>query len=162
MSELFDLLIHYFNGVWKRRWIVLLVAWVVAVPAWLVVASMPSIYESSSRIYVDTSSVLQPLLRGIAVQSNLQSQVEIMKQTLLSRPNLEAVARKTDYALAANSDAELDALLNSLQGRTTIASTKQDVFSIAFEDANPQRAHDVAHVPFLEPERRLGEVSQRS
>jgi polysaccharide chain length determinant protein (PEP-CTERM system associated) len=122
---------------------VLLVAWVVAVPAWLAIASMPSIYESSSRIYVDTSSVLQPLLRGIAVQSNLQSQVELMKQTLLSRPNLEAVARKTDYALTANSDAELEALLNSLQGRTTIASSKQDVFSIAFEDTNPRRAHDV-------------------
>jgi len=143
VSEIFDLVIFYLNGIWKRRWTMVLVAWIVALPGWLVVATMPSIYQSSSRIYVDTSSVLQPLLRGMAVQSNLQTQVELMKQTLLSRPNLEAVARKTDYALSATTDAEMETLLNSIQGRTTILSSKQDVFSISFQDVNPQRAHDV-------------------
>lgn len=143
MSEIFDLVVFYLNGIWKRRWIIVLVAWIVAIPGWLVVASMPSIYQSSSRIYVDTSSVLQPLLRGIAVQSNLQTQVELMKQTLLSRPNLEAVARKTDYALSATTDAEMEALLTSIQSRTIVLSSKQDVFSISFQDAKPQRAHDV-------------------
>ena len=143
MSEIFDLVVFYLNGIWKRRWTIVLVAWIVAIPGWLVVASMPSIYESSSRIFVDTSSVLQPLLRGIAVQSNLQTQVELMKQTLLSRPNLESVARKTDYALSATTDAEMEALLTSIQSRTIILSSKQDVFSISFQDVNPQRAHDV-------------------
>lgn len=143
MSEIFDLVIFYLNGVLRRRWIVLIVAWAVAIPGWLVVASMPSVYQSSSRIYVDTSSVLQPLLRGIAVQTNLATQVELMKQTLLSRPNVEAVARKTDYALSATTDAEMEALLSSIQGRTTVLSTKQDVFSIVFQDTNPKRAHDV-------------------
>jgi polysaccharide chain length determinant protein (PEP-CTERM system associated) len=143
VREIFDLLIFYLNGLWRRRWIVLLGAWAVAVPGWLVVASMPSIYQSSSRIYVDTSSVLQPLLRGIAVQSDLQTQVVLMTQTLLSRPNLEAVARKTDYDLSATTDAEMEALLSSIQSRTRILSNKQDVFSISFDDTDPQRARDV-------------------
>jgi polysaccharide chain length determinant protein (PEP-CTERM system associated) len=143
VTEIFDLVVFYLNGIWKRRWTIVLVAWIVAIPGWLVVASMPSIYQSSSRIYVDTSSVLQPLLRGMAVQSNLQTQVELMKQTLLSRPNLEAVARKTDYALSATTDAEMETLLNSIQSRTTILSSKQDVFSISFQDVNSQRARDV-------------------
>jgi polysaccharide chain length determinant protein (PEP-CTERM system associated) len=143
VSEIFDLVVFYLNGIWKRRWTIVLVAWIVAIPGWIVVASMPSIYQSSSRIYVDTSSVLQPLLRGIAVQSNLQTQVELMKQTLLSRPNLEAVARKTDYALSATTDAEMETLLNSIQSRTTVLSSKQDVFSISFQDVNSQRARDV-------------------
>lgn len=143
MSEIIDLAVFYLNAFWKRRWIVLLAAWAVAVPGWLFVASMPSIYQSASRIYVDTSSVLQPLLRGIAVQSNLQSQVDLMKQSLLSRPNLEAVARKTDYDLSAKTDVEMEGLINSIQSRTMILSSKQDIFSIAFQDTNPQRARDV-------------------
>lgn len=143
MGEIVELLIFYLNGIWKRRRIVLFGAWMVALPGWLVVASMPSIYQSSSRIYVDTSSVLQPLLRGIAIQSNLQTQVDLMKQTLLSRTNLEAVARKTDYDLSVTNDPEMEALLASIQSRTTILSSKQDVFSISFEDTNPQRARDV-------------------
>jgi polysaccharide chain length determinant protein (PEP-CTERM system associated) len=118
-------------------------AWAVAIPGWLIVAMIPNVYQSSSRIYVDTSSILQPLLRGIAVQTDLQAQVELMKQTLLSRPNLEAVARKTDYDLSATTDAEMEGLLNSLHGRTTVLSNKQDIFVITFEDTNPQRARDV-------------------
>ena len=143
MTEIFTLFFHYVNALWKRRWIVLFGAWVVALPVWLGVASMPSVYESSSRIYVDTSSVLQPLLRGIAVQSNLQTQVQLMKQTLLSRPNLMEVARKTDYDLTVTDDAQMDQLLDSIQSRTSVASNREDVFFISFEDPDPQRAHEV-------------------
>ena len=106
MTELFQLFFHYVNGLWKRRWWVILIAWIVAIPGWLVVASMPSVYESSSRIYVDTASVLQPLLRGLAVQSDLGAQVQLMRQTLTSRPNLMEVARQTDYDLTVTSDAQ--------------------------------------------------------
>jgi polysaccharide chain length determinant protein (PEP-CTERM system associated) len=143
VNEIFDLLILYLNAIWKRRWIVLFGAWAVAIPGWIVVAGIPDIYQSSSRVYVDTTSILQPLLKGLAVQSDLPAQVEIMKQTLLSRPNLEAVARKTDYDLSVTTDAEMEALLRSLLDRTTIMSSKQDVFLISFQDTNARRAHDV-------------------
>ena len=143
VTEIFQLFFHYVNALWKRRWVIVAVAWAVAIPGWLMVASMPSVYESSSRIYVDTTSVLQPLLRGIAVQSNLDAQVQLMKQTLLSRPNLLEVARKTDYDLSARGPAEMEGLLNSLQSRTTVASNREDIFWISFRDKNPQRARDV-------------------
>src|SRR3546814_16892884 len=104
---------------------------------------MPSVYESSSRIYVDTTSVLQPLLRGIAVPSNLDAQVQLIKQTLLSRPNLMEVARKTDYDLAARGPAEMESLLNSIHSRTPVASTRQALFWLSFQDSNPQRARAV-------------------
>ncbi len=143
MTELFNLVFHYLNALWKRRWIVILGAWTVAVPGWLVVATMPSIFESSTRIYVDTSSVLQPLLRGIAVQSNLQVQVQLMKQTLLSQPNLLEVARQTDYDLTVTNDTQMEALLDSIKSRTSVSANREDVFSISFDDTEPQRAYEV-------------------
>src|SRR3546814_8474925 len=91
-----------------------------AIPVGLLVASMPSVYQSSSRIYVDTFSVLQPLLRGIAIQNDLETQVQLMQQTLLSRPNLLEVARKTDYDLSVNSDTQMEGLLGRLENRTTV------------------------------------------
>lgn len=143
MNELYQLFFHYLNALWKRRWIVLLGAWAVAVPGWLIVASMPSIYQSSSRVYVDTSSILQPLLRGMAIQPDLRGQVQLMKQTLLSRPNLMEVARRTDYDLTVRSDSQMEALINRIQSRIIIASDRQNVFSISFQDSEPQRAHNV-------------------
>ena len=66
-----------------------------------------------------------------------------MKQTLLSQSNLEAVVRKTDYALSVNTDAEMEALLKNLQERTTIESSRENVFQISFEDTNAQRSRNV-------------------
>lgn len=161
MDEISQLFFHYLNALWKRRWIVVLVAWLVAIPGWIFVASMPSVYQSSSRIYVDTSSVLQPLLRGIAIQSNIASQVQLMKQTLLSRPNLMEVARKTDYDLTVTSDSQMEALLSSLRSRTSVSSSRQNVFSISFEDTDPQRARDVVQALLtIFVESNLGESRQ--
>jgi polysaccharide chain length determinant protein (PEP-CTERM system associated) len=143
VTELYQLFFYYLNGLWKRRWIVLLVAWLVAIPGWLMVASMPSIYQSSARIYVDTFSVLQPLLRGIAIQNDVATQVQLMQQTLLSRPNLIEVARNTDYDLAARSEAQMEGVLTRLQGRTTVASDSQNIFTISYQDTDPVRAHSV-------------------
>src|SRR3546814_20607152 len=75
------------SDLWKRRWIVLLGTWAVAIPGWLLVASMPRVYQSSSRIYVDTLSVLPTLLRGIAIQNDPAPPFHLMQQTLLCRPN---------------------------------------------------------------------------
>lgn len=143
MTELYQLFFHYLNAVWKRRWVVLFGAWAVAIPGWLFVAGMPSIYQSSSRIFVDTSSVLQPLLRGIAVQVDLRTQVQLMQQTLLSRPNLVQVARRTDYDLTVTSDSQRDALLGRILRNTSITSDRQNIFSISYQDTDPQRAFKV-------------------
>ena len=67
MNELIALVFQYANAVWRRRWVAIAVTWLAVLPGWLFVSGMPDIYQSSSRIYVVSSSVLQPLLRGIAV-----------------------------------------------------------------------------------------------
>src|SRR3546814_17778677 len=99
---------------------------------------MPSVYQSSSRIYVDTFSVLQPLLRGIAIQNDLETQVQLMQQTLLSRPNLLEVARKTDYDLSVNSDTQMEGLLGRLENRTTVTADRPNTFPTAQQATNPQ------------------------
>lgn len=143
MHELYAIVFQYVNAVWRRRWIAVAVAWLTVLPGWLFVSGMPDIYKSSSRIYVDTTSVLQPLLRGIAVASNLHTQVRLLQQTLLSRPNLEEVARKTDYDLSATNEGQMAALIEKLRGNTVVASNQSDIFLISFEDSQPTRARDV-------------------
>ncbi|MBK7744621.1 MAG: hypothetical protein IPI40_13670 [Betaproteobacteria bacterium] len=54
---------------------------------------IPDKYEASARIYVDTQSVLKPLMSGIAIQPNIDQQVMILSRTLISRPNVEKLVR---------------------------------------------------------------------
>jgi len=71
MQEVIQQLLSLLRGIWHRRWIGLAVAWLVAVIGIAVVYRIPERYEASARVYVDTESLLRPLLAGLAIQPNL-------------------------------------------------------------------------------------------
>ena len=101
MHELLTQLTGYAVSTWRYRWHALIAAWIISVIGWAAVHNIPDRYEATSRVYVDTQSLLKPLLAGLAVQPNTNQQVEVMARTLISRPNLEKVARMTDLDLNA-------------------------------------------------------------
>ena len=77
------------RGMWSRRWLGLAAAWTVALIGTLVIARMPQHFEAKARIFVDTQSVLRPLMSGLTVQPNVDQQVAMLGRTLISRPNVE-------------------------------------------------------------------------
>src|SRR5512135_1648824 len=108
MQELYQQVIGFLRGMWHRRWIGLGVAWVVAIVAVAVVSRIPEKYEASARVYVDTESLLRPLLAGLAVQPNLDQQVALMSRTLISRPNVEKLIRMADLDLGVRTGVDRD------------------------------------------------------
>ena len=143
MDELYPQILTYINGIWRRRWIALLLAWIVSAAGWAAVATLPDSYSSSGRIYVDTESVLKPLLEGIAVEGDVHAEIEVMTRTLLSRPNLEKVARATDLDITATTDAEMERLIQRLRESTSVGRAGDNLFSITFEGPDPQQAKDI-------------------
>jgi len=55
------------RGMWKHRWLGLVMAWVVAAVGVVTIFRIPDKYEASARIYVDTQSILKPLMSGLAI-----------------------------------------------------------------------------------------------
>ena len=108
MRELYEQLITYLKGIWRYRWFMMLVIWVVCIVGWGVVYQMPDKYESSARVHVDTQSMLQPLLRGLTISTNSGQRVQLVTRTLLSRPNLEKLARMTDLDLVALTPTDME------------------------------------------------------
>ena len=49
---------------WHRRWIGLAAAWIAALIGIAVVYRIPERYEATARVFVDTESLLKPLLAG--------------------------------------------------------------------------------------------------
>src|SRR6195952_5312893 len=87
------------KGMWKYRWPGVLVAWIVAAIGVGVVFRIPDQYEASARIYVDTQTILKPLMSGLAVQPDVDQQVTMLSRTLISRPNVEKLLRMADLDL---------------------------------------------------------------
>ena len=143
MADIISQILTHALAAWRRRGIAIVIAWLVALVGWSIVALLPDNYRSSAVVHVDTASVLEPLLRGLTVELDLQSEIELMQRTLLSRPNVEKVLRDTDLDLSANSVAETETLLQNLTKRIKVSRQGTDLFEISFDDRNPQLAHDV-------------------
>ncbi len=136
-------LMHTGLMIWGRRWYVLLTALGVCIIGWTAVFMVPSRYQATTRIYVDTDTLLAPLLRGMAVDVNISQQVDMMQKTLLSRPNLESVLRMSDLDLRANTAQEKDALISDVEGRVSIKSGGRNLFTVAFVDQDRELAKRV-------------------
>lgn len=144
MDDLIRQASRMLRGAWNRRWIGLIVAWVVGVGAAATVVRMPDMYEASARIYVDTQSVLKPLMAGLAVQPNLDQQIMILSRTLISRPNVEKLIRMADLDHGLKTKADQELLVDSLMKTLEIKSSGRDnLYVLAFRDSQPEQARRV-------------------
>src|SRR6188768_3701723 len=99
MQELVHQILATIRGMWKFRWQGLIATWVVAIAGVVIVWRIPDQFEASARVYVDTDSILKPLMSGLAVQPNVDQQITMLSRTLISRPNLEKLVRMADLDL---------------------------------------------------------------
>jgi len=114
MKEQLILIYSYLHGIWRYRWSALVICWIVALIGWLAVYSLPNQYTSTAIMHIDTTSVMKPLLKGLAVDSEVEAGLSIMSQLLLSRKNLEEVIKQTDLDLEATDQEAMDQLVKSL------------------------------------------------
>lgn len=144
MDELVLQLEALFKGIWKYRWAAIGVAWGVIMAGWIVVFNLPDNFQSSARVFVDTQSILKPLLAGMTTVPNVDQQVSIMSRTLLSRPNVERVIRMVDLDLKTNSVKDHEKLVDELISQIKISGTSQyDIYTISYSGTNPKLVKDV-------------------
>jgi len=136
----------YALGVWRHRWAALATAWVIALVGWAYVWQMPESYKATARLYVDSNSVLRPLMRGLAITPNIDQRIAMMSRTLLSRPNLEKLARMTDLDLQATTDVQKEALISRLEDSVSIGGSRGNasIYSIAVTDRDRDTARRIA------------------
>lgn len=138
------------RGTWRFRWWSLVAAWAFCGAGWLFVISLPNVYEATARVYVDSQTALRPLLKGLAVEPDVESELAIVRQALLSRPQLETVARTTDLDLRAKNPQQMDQLIASLQKRIVVTtdirsrtSATDGLYRITFQDHSREKALQV-------------------
>lgn len=130
---------------WLYRWVGLATAILACALGWTAVQLMPDQYAVSAKIYLDSRSMLRPLLRGIAFDSgNLANTTMLLSRTLLTRPNLEEVARRTDLDLGTKTPEEFDKLISDLSTDISIVGTTRDnIYEIKYSSDKPKVAKAV-------------------
>jgi len=127
MNELITTLYGLARVLWRRRWFAMVAAWAICIAGWFVVALLPDRYEASARVYADSRTALQRVVQGIAIDQDFESEVQLIREALLSRPQVEAVAHKTKLDTRVSTPQQMDALVTSLQeGISVVATTSGD------------------------------------
>ncbi len=139
MQEAVAQILSYIWGIWRFRWLALVVIWVTALGGWLFVQQMPEAYVGSARVYVDSNNVLRPLLQGLAIQPNIDQRIAMMSRTLLSRPNMEKVMRMTDLDLEVQTDREKEELLTELRDSIALSADRGNDSLYTIEVINPDQ-----------------------
>lgn len=134
-ASLSQLLVTAF-GMWRYRWHALACAWVIALLGWAATLALPNVYEARAKVFVDTESVLKPLLHGLAAETDVMSQVAMMSRALLSEPQLEKAARETDLYLRARNRKELERLIERMRLSITLTGDpgNASLYSIVYRD----------------------------
>lgn len=140
-----DFLKNEFRGAWRFRWIALIIAWSIAVAGWVAIYFIPDMYEARARVYVETSTELRPLLQGLAIETDIQSQLDLVRQALLSRPTLEHVAQTARLDTSDKNALEHEAFIDSLRKQISISvemarGTNNFLYTMSFRNHDREKS----------------------
>ena len=144
MHELLHLIRSQLKAAWRYRWFAMAAAWIIALGGWTAVYLMPDIYVAYARVFVDTQSMLRPLLSGLAVHPNIDQMVAMMSRTLVSRVNVEKVIEMAAMDAGLSTPEAREKLIARLTQDLTIKSAgRENLYTIAYADQNPEQAKRV-------------------
>ncbi|MEP6609182.1 MAG: XrtA system polysaccharide chain length determinant [Burkholderiaceae bacterium] len=144
MNELVQQVSSVSGEIWRRRWIGLAVAWLIAIAGGVALWRTPDRYEATARVYVDTQTVLKPLMAGLAVQPNIDEQIGMLARTIIARPNIEKIMHSSNMDVATTSQVERDSMVDQLTRRIRFTgSGRENIYTIAYQDTDPDRSKRV-------------------
>ncbi|TRX57951.1 XrtA system polysaccharide chain length determinant [Thalassomonas sp. M1454] len=144
MHEQIETIKEIVLGVWAKKHYVIISTWLLCPIGWVGVSTLPDQYEASARVYVDTQSLLRPLMKGLMVETDPNTQIRLMIKTLLSRPNLERITRMTDLDLTAKDSEEFERLIIRLKDKIKIDSAgRENIYTLSISENDPQLAKNI-------------------
>jgi len=144
MAEIIALILNFLKALGKYRWHAIAITWIVAIAGWIVVLSLPNQYQASARVYVDTQSILRPLMSGMTTMPAMEQQVLFMRRTLFSRPNVERVVREVDLDVSARNTKEFDKIVDNMMASIRMAGTERDdIYTISYSAPSAKQGRDV-------------------
>jgi polysaccharide chain length determinant protein (PEP-CTERM system associated) len=144
LEKTIQMALDFIRGIWIKKRYVMICSWLICPIGFFYVLTLPDVYESDAQVYVDTRSVLQPLLRGMVVGSNPDQEVQMMARTLLSRANIEIVARQSDLDITVNGNEEYNKLITKLTEGIDLKGTGRDnIYTISYANESAEIARTV-------------------
>lgn len=139
-SQLDQIVKALVGEVFRSRWLV--VALFFAVNASLVVASAlwPKGYTVSTSILVEDKNIVQPLMHGAAVATEVTDRARNARELIFGRKIMDQILELGGWLKAQPTPEDQQRLIERIAKRTTITQAGRNIIKIEYRDADPQRA----------------------
>ncbi len=98
-------------------------------------------YVSSTTIFVEDKNIIQPLMQGAAVATNVTDRASIAKEILFGSIIINQILQDAGWIQDSPSDVEKERLAEAIKKRTSVLSVGPKLIKIEYRDVNPQRAY---------------------
>lgn len=157
MQEILELVLDYARSMWRFRRYAIVTAWVVCIVGWLVVLSLPNKYEATARVFVDPQTSLKPVIKDLAVEQDVNAELNLVRQSLLSDSQLTKVVQTVGLDAKAVTVEQKVAVVNGLRNRIEVGvsgsgtgdqanQTPSKIYTISYEDSNRDRSLKVVQI----------------
>jgi polysaccharide chain length determinant protein (PEP-CTERM system associated) len=142
-EQLSDIFISI-KGTLKNKRFAINLAWIICLLGWLVIFLLPNKYTSTATVHIDSTTMLQPLLKDIAIQQDSKALVRVMKKLMFTVPNLDKIIYLTNLDSLVENDIQRLELYEDMKKDILIKGGKKDgLFEVSYESNDPKMAKDV-------------------
>jgi len=102
---------------------------------------LPKKFRADSTVFIE-KSVINNLVKGLAITPEVDDQLRVLKYALLSRGLITQVLQDLDMDTIHTDEADLQALVSDLQQRTSIQVKGKELFKVSITDSDPKFAQN--------------------
>lgn len=125
--------------VYRRPFVAIFVVTVLAMLALGFI--VPRGYTASTTIRVDEKNIIQPLMQGAAVATDVTDRAQLAREVIFGRKVMSQILEDGGWLLKKPTPTEQEELIKSLIKRTTLATAGRNLIKINYKDDDPERAY---------------------
>ncbi|MDW3095271.1 MAG: Wzz/FepE/Etk N-terminal domain-containing protein [Gammaproteobacteria bacterium] len=146
MFNLISQIETFLRGMWRFNWWAVGLSWLVFVVGTILVFWLPNQYQSSASFYVKDNSVLEPILKGITVQSNVEKHAYVLSEAIKSRSIMEELILESGLSERLKDEDDMQDMVGYLQKNIKITTERSTLYDVEFIYDDPQIAFEVVDI----------------
>lgn len=132
---------RYWQKLSGRRWLLAIISFAVTATVMVVGFTLPKSYRADSTVFIE-ENIIKGLVKGIAVTSDLEAELRVLKNALTTRAILRKALDKVDMDLLPGGTKNVDnEFIETLQKDIQISVKGKDLFTVSLKDENPKFAY---------------------
>jgi protein tyrosine kinase modulator len=100
----------------------------------------PKSYTSSSTIFVEEKNIIQPLMQGAAVATDVRDRATVAKELLFGRKIILQVLDQAGWFTDKTTDLDKDGLIEEVKTHTKVLNVGRNLIKIESTAPNPEQA----------------------